>query len=292
MIPVVRRFETNKLYYENALDCNVPADAWRAPLLATGFWSTMTLYKVLATRECIEKRRGAMTRGESLYRLQNLDLELETGQRHVSEIQASLGESEALRQTRQALAAAAKEHRDWATGSRDLELEIESLNNKISASEKRLYSGSVTNPKELGDMQDEVASLKRRRGALEDELLEAMVYSEEAEATLEACRTTLADTEAHWQANEMASKDELSGLEARLAQAQDEREQLRQTIAADDLALYDHIRARYGSVAVVTLRDGVCGFCAVTPSSTKLKRIRSGRELLQCGNCGRILLAL
>lgn len=233
-----------------------------------------------------------MTRGESLYQLQELDLELEAGQRRVSEIRASLGETEALRQARRAHATAEEAHKAWMAKARDLELEVASLNNKIGASERRLYGGSISNPKELGDLQEEVASLKRRRGALEDELLEAMVYGEEAEADLETCSEALDDAEAHWQADQAALKSDLGQLEARLEQARDGRERLRQAIVADDLAVYDHIRARYGSLVVATLRDGVCSFCAVTPSSTKLKRIQSGQELSQCGNCGRILLAL
>ncbi len=233
-----------------------------------------------------------MIRGESLYRLQNLDHELEQGLRRVSQIEASMVETEAQRQARRALASAQEEHRDWEAKVRNLELEIESLSTKIAASEKRLYSGSVINPKELSDLQDEITSLKRRCSALEDQLLEAMVYSEEAQATLATCRAALADTEASWQEAQSALKSELSELEARLIAAQDERERLRPAIAADDLALYDKVRERCGSITVTTLRDGVCGYCAVAPSSTKLARIRNGRELLQCGNCGRILLDL
>jgi predicted nucleic acid-binding Zn-ribbon protein len=233
-----------------------------------------------------------MIRGEPLYELQNLDLELETGQHRISEIRASLGETEALLQARRALAAAQEEHRTCMTRTRDLELEIDGLNNKITSSEKRLYGGSVTNPKELSDMQSEIASLKRRRAALEDELLEALVYGDEAEAALEDCRAALDDIETNWRADQAALKNELSQLETRLDALREEREQLRRSIDADDLTFYDKVRRRFGSITVTTLRDGVCGYCAVAPSSTKFKAIRSGRELLQCGNCGRILLDL
>jgi predicted nucleic acid-binding Zn-ribbon protein len=119
-----------------------------------------------------------------------------------------------------------------------------------------------------------------------------MVFSEEAEATLKECRATLDKTEEEWLADQSALKEELSALEARQIEVREKREQARQTTADDELALYDKTRARYGSIAVTTLRDGVCGYCAVAPSSTKLGRLRSGRELLHCGNCGRILLDL
>jgi hypothetical protein len=233
-----------------------------------------------------------MTRGEPLYRLQKLDKELENSERRISEIQASLGETEALRLARQALASSQEEHSKWNTRVRDLELEVASLSSKIAASEQRLYSGTVTNPKELSDIQSEIASLKRRRGSLEDELLEAMVYGEEAETMVLECQTTLTNTQAHWQADQEALSEELAELETRLETVRDERLRSRQIILTDDVALYDKVRARHGSVTVATMRDGVCGFCAVAPSSTKLGRLRSGRELLQCGNCGRILLIL
>jgi predicted nucleic acid-binding Zn-ribbon protein len=233
-----------------------------------------------------------MTRGAPLYQLQKLDQELGSGLRRVSEIQDSLGETEALRQARRALVEAEENHRSWMTDSRDLELEIETLDSKIASCEKRLYGGSVTNPKELSDMQNEIASLRRRLGELEDQMLEAMVHSDEAEATEQEQRRILAETEQDWHAQQSALTSELNDLETRLVQVREEREQARQTIATEDLDLYDKLCTRYGAIVVARLIDGVCDYCSVAPSSTKLSRLRSGRELLQCGNCGRILLDL
>jgi predicted nucleic acid-binding Zn-ribbon protein len=100
------------------------------------------------------------------------------------------------------------------------------------------------------------------------------------------------DTEAQWRADQQALREELEALESRLAEAQQEREKLRQAMDNEMLSLYDSLRGRFGSIAVATLRDGVCGYCAVAPPSTKLRLIRSGREIVECSNCGRILLAL
>src|ERR671910_737101 len=52
-----------------------------------------------------------------------------------------------------------------------LEGEIELLGQKTGREEGRLFSGAVSNPKELSALQAEVAGLQRRSGALEDELL-------------------------------------------------------------------------------------------------------------------------
>ncbi len=233
-----------------------------------------------------------MIRGERLYQLQDIDQELDQGRRQVSEIHATLGETEDLRQARRAQVDAQETYKEWALKLRHLELDIDGLGSEIASNERRLYSGSVTNTKELGDLQENVASLKRRREALEDEMLEAMIYSEEAETSLRECIAALETLEAQWQASQAALKADLSALEARLAQVESQRDQLRPTINSEDLAVYDNIQTRYGMVVVATLRDDVCSFCAVAPSRIKLKAIKSRKELLQCGNCKRVLLNL
>ena len=59
--------------------------------------------------------------------------------------------------------------------------EIDTVDRKRISGEKRLYSGTVTNTKELQDLQDEGVALKRRIVALEDRQLEAMIAQEDAE---------------------------------------------------------------------------------------------------------------
>ena len=81
--------------------------------------------------------------------------------READDAEASLGE---LRLSVDALA------RD----QQRLEHEIDSLSQKASAEEKRLYDGSIANAKELGSLQHEIENLKRRRSDREDELLGLM----------------------------------------------------------------------------------------------------------------------
>ena len=53
--------------------------------------------------------------------------------------------------------------------SRRLEHQIESMNLKLAAEEKRMYDGSIANAKELEALQHEIAALKERRSRAEDE---------------------------------------------------------------------------------------------------------------------------
>ena len=108
-----------------------------------------------------------MSRGENLYHLQQLDTEGNTGRRRLVEIGAALKDDRELREARRSLETAEQRTRKWTIKQRDLELEIQSLSDKRARSEKRLYGGQVKNPKELTDLQAEVASLQRRRQRLE-----------------------------------------------------------------------------------------------------------------------------
>ncbi len=65
-----------------------------------------------------------------------------------------------------------------------LEDEIASLTDKATNTDKLLYGGTVSNPRELQAMQDEIAALKRRIGQLEDRELELMEAAEPLDARL------------------------------------------------------------------------------------------------------------
>jgi predicted nucleic acid-binding Zn-ribbon protein len=232
-----------------------------------------------------------MTEGANLYRLQELDSEGDKKRRRLTEVEAALGESEALQQARQAVGQAEERTRKWGVKQRDLELELQGLVEKISREEQRLYSGTIRNPKELGDLQAEVASLKRRRQQLEEDLLEVMVEREDAEAAQAQAQDHLEKMQADWtaqQADLISERDELQGALAELAEA---REALLPSIDAGDLTVYESLRRRKGGLAVALLCDDTCGACGVGISPGLKWQLRQG-NLAPCSNCERILVII
>lgn len=232
-----------------------------------------------------------MARGENLYRLQGLDSEGDAKQRRLAEVETALGDSDALQRARRALESAQRKVQKWTRQQRDLELEIQGVSNKISNSEQRLYSGMVKNPKELADRQAEVASLKRWRQKLEDDLLEAMIEREEAEAARSQAQAHLDETESRWSAQQTHLTAEREELRTRLAELERARAKLLPRIEADDMSAYRSLRDRKGGVVVVRERDDVCGGCGVTISPSVEWKLRQG-ERVHCGNCERIIVRI
>jgi len=207
-----------------------------------------------------------MTKGADLYRLQELDSEKEVKQRRLAEVEAALEDESELQRARQALESAKEYAQRMMIQQRDLELEVEGISDRISRSERRLYSGKVTNPKELSDLQAEAASLKRRRQKREDDLLEVMIEREAADDARAQARAHLEEVESRRADQQVALRSEREELQARLADIEQERAELLPRIEADDLAAYRSLWERKGGLAVVQVRDGACRGCGVTIS--------------------------
>jgi uncharacterized protein len=232
-----------------------------------------------------------MTREEDLYRLQCLDSEKDAKQHRLAEVEAVLGKNDEVQQARQALENIQQQVKKWTQQQRDMELEIQSLSNKIARSEQRLYSGTVKNPKELADLQAEAASLKKWRQKREDDLLETMIEREEAEAACSEAQTHFEEMESRWSAQQADLTAEREELRARLAEIERAQAKLLSRIEAGDLATYRAVRSRKGGVAVVQERDGACGGCGVTLSPSLEWRLRE-EKLVHCDNCERIIVRI
>jgi predicted nucleic acid-binding Zn-ribbon protein len=232
-----------------------------------------------------------MTKEADLYRLQCLDSEGDAKQSRLAEIRAALGESQAVEQARQALETAQASVKKWSLRQRDLELELQGMLDKTARSEQRLYSGAVTNPKELTDLQAEIASLRRRRERMEDNLLEAMIEREEAETTHARAQQHVDDIQARWSLQQADLTAEQHALQERLAEIEQARAELLPKIEADDLATYQHLRRRKGGLAVTQVSGDACSACGMAISPNLEWQLR--REGLgYCSNCERIIVRI
>lgn len=230
-----------------------------------------------------------MTKGADMYRLQCLDSERDGKRRRLSEVRTALGENEALEQAHQALESAQAKVRESAVRQRDLELETQGLADKIAHEEKQLYGGVITNPKELGDLQAEIAALRRRQRQLEEELLVAMIELDEAEAICTQARQHLDAMQADWSAQQADLLGEQEALQGELAEIEQARGVLLPSIDAGDLATYQALRRRKGGVAVVRLSGGACGGCGVAIPPGLEWQLREGKQVT-CSNCERIVV--
>lgn len=230
-----------------------------------------------------------MSRVQQLYQLQMLDSEVDKTNQQLAEIASRLGESEGLKQAKAQAEAAKRQLHQAQAAMQNLNLEVQSLTQKIAQQEKTLYQGKALSPKEATNLQDEIASLKRRQGQREELLLEAMVGTEEAEQQLEQRRTQLAAIQTDWQSDQEHLAEQQAALKNKLHDLKQQRPVMVKVIDPDDLAEYEELRPRKAGRAVAVVKDGICLGCGVGASSSRIQHARAGTELIYCGTCGRIL---
>jgi predicted nucleic acid-binding Zn-ribbon protein len=227
---------------------------------------------------------------QQLYQLQELDLDRDKHLQRLKEIQAQLGESEALNAARAQVAQIETELGRERARQQDLELEIQSLDAKLASDEERLYSGRVTNPKELTDLQKESIALRKHHGVLDERLLAVMLAVEESESALGQARQASMELQSSWEAQQQRLQQEQAKLKAELTQLDQARARHAGALAPSQLAQYESLRRDKGGVALALIEDGFCSRCGVEVSERKLNQIILDESPVFCGNCGRILM--
>ncbi|MGH2682980.1 MAG: zinc ribbon domain-containing protein [Actinomycetota bacterium] len=171
-----------------------------------------------------------------------------------------------------------------------LETEVSSLDSKVAAEERRLYDGSVANPKELESIQREIEALRRRKSIIEDEVLVQMERREEMESRLPPLEGNLAMARDRLTEIGGSAAEELESIGRALAERTAERSTLVSQIDEEVIELYEDLRAQKRGVGAAALVDGVCQGCHQKLSPLELERIKRSEGIRRCEYCRRILV--
>jgi predicted nucleic acid-binding Zn-ribbon protein len=170
-----------------------------------------------------------------------------------------------------------------------LENDSDMIGRKADAEEKRLYDGSVANPKELESIQHEVASLRDRRRRIDDELLDRMVEKEDLETKIAGGEVQLQEARDRLSEIRGAAGNELEDIERTLVERAAEREALLPEFDEDLVRMYEELRRSKRGIGVAALVDGVCQGCHQKLSAAELARLKS-QDVKRCEYCNRILV--
>lgn len=224
-----------------------------------------------------------------LYGLQLVDSEWEEQSQRLALVEESLGETGDLIRAREAVVETEDSLGKLRAELRALELDVATVAAKLKQNQDRLYGGRVRNPKELSNLQDEAAALRRRRSELEDGQLELMIAIEETEAELAERQARLRQIETNWRNDQASLQAEKAELEQRLTALGTERDGIRARIGAADLALYDDLHQRRSGTAVARLKRGICQACGVDVPTSMARAVERGEGIHYCPICNRLL---
>jgi hypothetical protein len=230
-----------------------------------------------------------MSRPFKLYRLQQLDSQLDWMHTRLLEIEAALQDDADLQQAIEASHQSDNAHQAALKELRRAEENVQQQRLKIEQNESSLYGGKIRNPKELKDLENEVASLKRYLSVLEDRQLEAMLIEEDAQASHKLATEALEKARADFEnrcSNLISEREKILRDQARL---DDERRAAIVSIPPEDMAQYVQLRKTRRGVAVAMVVERACSACGSTLNAALLNAVHSPNQINLCDACGRIL---
>jgi predicted nucleic acid-binding Zn-ribbon protein len=226
-----------------------------------------------------------------LFKLQEVEIGIIRAQQRLRQIADLLANDEVIQQAQAQIAAAQNELNPLKARLHTLEHEIQQNESKTKNTDQQLYSGAVKNPKEMQDMQQEIESLKRWHGELENTMLETMVAAEEAEASLAKANSNLAAIVASRGDEHKHLLDEQAKLQAQVEEDRQRRQQVLREVEPENLKIYTTMKPRKNQQPVALMHDNNCGFCGVAQTAAIEQEVRRGTKLINCSNCERILVA-
>ena len=227
-----------------------------------------------------------------LWRLQELD---RTYAKRLKERALALGPEE-----RQRLAAAAenaagqeKESLDQLNKTRSsfrrIDMDLAAAEARLSQSETRLYSGEVTNAKELAQLEHRVNEERAHRSKLEEEYLALLEKVEQCERRLNDFKAEAENT----RKTLLAFDQEQEKRKLENKALDHEYEMTRQSLLAQtpdqQRDKYERIHARHPGSALVRIERGSCNGCHNSLSQAEIERAVRLHGLATCENCGRLL---
>lgn len=227
----------------------------------------------------------------ALYAVQEIDTLLVRAKRS----QAGLDNGTEASAAAEAANAASKQKRDalhkLAGELKDSELKLETVETKRKSYQQKLYQGTVTNARELANIEKEIEALGRQQSDLDGRILALMEEVEQAQADSSVAEAQARAAEGHRTEVLAAYRSRYDALALELSSLTQQREAAAARVEdAAALKRYDAIRVKSAGIGIAKIEGDTCGGCRMKLSSTLIKAVKELAQTQTCENCGRLLL--
>jgi predicted nucleic acid-binding Zn-ribbon protein len=168
-----------------------------------------------------------------------------------------------------------------------LELDVGTRNESIARLKTQQYQTRKND--EFQAISHEIERYGNEIQKLEDEELELMIEADKLKGEVEVAEKnarTTKDTIAR-QLTDLETKSKALGSQQQ--ELETEREALASKIDADLLDQFERLFNSKGDAAIVAVEHGVCTGCHMKVTTATAARVKAGKEIVSCEQCGRIL---
>lgn len=187
---------------------------------------------------------------------------------------------------RDALEGARQKAQGFRSHLKSLELDLAEREAAILKANANLM-GAKTN-QEYSLLVAEIARKKEDKGKVEEQILEQFEVIKQGDRMVKDAEARLAEAQAEFKSFEQRAQQELEAHRAELAAHDERRAQIRRAVDAEVLKVYDRAFKALGE-GVTPVESNICQGCFSNVTPNDRSRLLSGRELVTCRSCSRIL---
>jgi len=224
-----------------------------------------------------------------LYVLQELDLVLDRLRGQQNDAEEELRSEVSVETLEIALSGEAERLQEVALQQRDTQMESEARRERSQTLETQLYDGSMTNARDLENLQQEAANVRQQLEQDEAAMLELSIRAEESQSKFTELDQELTETRRVWDSRQIELNKLIKALNEELGEYESQRNILTKGVDPASLQRYETLRMSKRGLAVAKVERGLCQGCQMALPTHLQQRVRSGRQQVNCSSCGRLL---
>jgi len=172
--------------------------------------------------------------------------------------------------------------------NRQLEEECRIYEEQLRELETTLYSGRISAPKELAQLQRRIAEYQKAKADREEKILDQLYQLEAREEELALAQKNEAKLQRQLEVAIETETKRVNSLRDRRAQLQKELSGLEQALPDSLKEYYRRSANALKGIVVSPVENGLCSFCHMILPPAVLEKVKRGSaELTVCENCGR-----
>lgn len=172
--------------------------------------------------------------------------------------------------------------------NRQLEEECRLFEAQLGELETTLYSGRISAPKELAQLQRRIAEYQKAKADREEKILDHLYQLEAKEAELALAQKKKTKLQRQLEAAIEAETKRVNSLQEQRAELEKELSSLEQALPENLKEFYRRSANALKGIVVSPVENGLCSFCHMILPPAVLEKVKRGSaELTVCENCGR-----
>ena len=225
---------------------------------------------------------------EGMQQLQEVDIQRDQAKRELQHILDQISDPPFVGALDDEIAQQEEEAQRADQAVREAHAVVQTAQRRIEVTDKRLYSGSITDHRTLEELQRDLYSQRQQLPPLAEAETRAQYDAEQAHNAgtwLHNLRTAALDI---WNERQSQLEVERSTVQEQVDELSRQVEILRDQMSSEDLDVYDQYRRRRPRV-VATVASGVCAECRIALPTIVVSRARRGVRAVDCPACGCLL---